>query len=227
MTSSEDDWKQFLEKHGYYAVSFSLEPGSAPSLSKLRSWIRHDEPRYTGWPPFWWPSRPEIAPKVIDQNTYECLHDGTGVTRHIERWRASTTGRFTIVRALDSDRMHDEPGKYLELTLPVWRVAELLLYAGRMAENFGSSSVSFSLRYEGLKGRTIETGAAPNRILTGAYTTGAERYERRVALAAGDIDSTVIDVTDDLIRGLFELFQFDLPASLCEVEIERMKSNRF
>lgn len=227
MSSSEGDWKQFLEELGYYAVSFSLEPKSAPSLKHLRSWIQNDEPRYTGWSPFWWPSRSEIAPKVIDQNTYECLHDGTGVTGHIERWRASTTGRFTIVRALDSDRMHDEPGKYLELTLPVWRVAELLLYAGRMAEKFGSATVSFTLRYDGLKGRVIATRAAPNRMLTGEYTTGAERYERRVALTATDIDSSVIDITDDLIRGLFELFQFDLPASLCEVEIERMKSNRF
>jgi hypothetical protein len=59
------------------------------------------------------------------------------------------------------------------------------------------------------------------------YTTKVPRYERRVALAAEDIETGVASMTDDLVRGLFELFQFDLPATLCEEELERMRSNRF
>lgn len=226
LTGSSADWRRFLEKYGYYAVSFALEGPNQPALTQLKAWMLADGPRYTGWSPFWWPTRPEIAPQVVDQSTYECLHDGTGLVGRIERWRASTTGAFAIVRAYDSDCEY-EPGKFLELTMPAWRVAELILYAGRMAGHFEAKTVDLTLRYEGLSGRAIRTRAAPNRMLLGDYTTKAKRYERRVSLAADDIDTGVVEMTDSLIRGLFELFQFSLPETLCEEEIARMRSNRF
>jgi hypothetical protein len=219
------DWKAFLQRHGYYAVSFSLR-GKEISLQKLAEWMKVDAPKFTGWPPFWWPTRSEIAPQVVSQDTYECLHDGTGPTGAIERWRASGSGVFTIVRAYDSDR-EEQPGRYLELTMPAWRVGELVLYAGRMAERFESDTVDFTLRFEGLAGRTLRSSWAPSRILFDGHTTQAPQYERRVQLAAADIDTGVIEMTDDLIRGLFDLFQFSLPAALCEQEITRMRSNRY
>jgi hypothetical protein len=187
--------------------------------------MRADGPRLTGWSPFWWPTREAIAPRVIDQHTYECVHDGSGLTGRIERWRASTTGQFTIVRAHDTDG--ENPGQYVELTIPVWRVAELLLYAGRMAVKFGSDVVDFTVRYDGLSGRVLSAVHSPRRVLSGHYTTAAARYERRVVLAAADIETGVIEITDGLVRGLFELFEFTLPANLCEQEITRMRTNRF
>ena len=225
MSGSEPDWKDFLDRYGYYAATFELEGGARPTLPQLKEWMSGDSPRYTGWPPFWWPTRREIAPRVIDQESYECLHDGTGIVGHIERWRASTSGVFTIVRGHDSDR-EAEPGGFFELTLPVWRVSELLLYAGRMAGRFGAYAVDFTLRYEGLQGRVLSTRASPMRMLAGRYTTGASRYERRVALRSTDIDAGVVEMTDDLVRGLFGMFQFELPASLCEEEIEKMRASR-
>jgi len=226
MSAPTTDWKDFLEKYGYYAVSFLLDSATHPAMPQLREWMLTDSPSYTGWPPFWWPTRTEIAPQVVEQSTYECLHDGAGRVGHIERWRASTTGAFTIVRAHDSDYEH-EPGKSFELTLPAWRVSELILYAGRMAGRFGSKTVDFTLRYDGLSGRILSTRAAPNRSLFGTYTTRAKRYEKRVSLSADDIETGVVEMTDDLIRGLFDLFQFTLPAALCEQEITRMRSSRF
>ncbi len=226
MTESSIDWKEFMERCGYYAVSFLLEPASNPALTQLKEWMLTDSPNYTGWAPFWWPTRAEITPQVLDQMTYECLHDGTGRVGHIERWRASTNGAFTIVRAYDAD-YDDEPGKFLELTMPAWRVSELILYAGRMGERFEAKTVDFTLRYEGLSGRVLRSRAAPTRILFEHYTTRTKSYEKRVSLAVDDIETGVVEMTDDLIRGLFELFQFTLPAALCEEEITRMRSNRF
>ena len=225
MSDAAFEWKQFLQTYGYYAMHFTLKAASTPSLQQLQDWMRADGPKLTGWSPFWWPTREAIAPRVVDQNTYECLHDGTGLVGHVERWRASTTGEFTIVRAHEMDR--DSPGRQFELTLPAWRVAELLLYAGRMGGRFGSDTVDVVLRYEGLAGRMLSTVASPNRILSGHYTTAARRYERRVVLASADIDTGVIEMTDNLVRGLFELFQFTLPAALCEQEISRMRAGRF
>jgi hypothetical protein len=225
MSDAPFDWKQFLHTYGYYAMSFTVKAVNTPSLIELGEWMRTDGPRLTGWSPFWWPTRAAIAPRVVDQNTYECLHDGTGPTGHIERWRASRTGEFTIVRAHELDR--DSPGTHFDITLPAWRVAELLLYAGRMAGRFGSDTVDVVLRYEGLAGRLLSTTASPMRMLSGDYTTGAPRYERRVVLPSADINSGVIEMTDNLIRGLFDLFQFTLPAALCEQEISRMRAGRF
>jgi hypothetical protein len=226
MSNSAVDWQSFLDSYGYYAVSFTLAGTEGPSLKQLADWMRGDRPQYTGWPPFWWPTRSEIAPRVIDQDTYECLHDGTGFSGAVERWRASTTGLFTIVRAYDSDR-ETEPGKYLELAMPAWRISELLLYAGRMAVRFGAKEVDLTVRFEGLAGRTLRASWAPPRLLMGQYTTDAQRYERRVLLATEDIETGVIEMTDNLVRGLFELFQFVLPGTLCEAEITRMRSNRY
>ena len=206
-------------------MNFTLKASTTPSLPELQNWMRTDGPKLTGWSPFWWPTREAIAPRVVDQTTYECLHDGTGLVGHVERWRASTTGEFTIVRAHDTDR--DSPGRKLELTMPAWRVAELLLYAGRMAGRFGSDTVDVVLRYEGLAGRVLSTDASPQRILSRQYTTGAQRYERRVVLVSADIETGVIEMTDNLVRGLFELFQFTLPTALCEQEISRMRASRF
>lgn len=232
MSERSVGWKEFLTTYGYYGVDFTLTPRERPSLAELRDWMMSDGPKYTGWSPFWWPTRAEIAPQVVDQATYECLHDGIGWTGHIERWRASTTGAFTIIRAYDSDvRRSDSPsivpGKYLELTLPVWRVAELLLYAGRMAVRYQSLSVDFIVRYEGLAGRLLTSRASPNRILVRDYTTKAQRYEKRMSLDSGDIELGVAEMTDRLVRGLFELFQFTLPATLCEEEITKMRAHRF
>jgi len=220
------DWRAFLYQHGYYAVHFSLAGRQQVSTETLREWMVTDRPKYTGWPPFWWPTRDEIRPQLVNGNTFECLHDGSGRMGHIERWRASTVGVFTIVRAIDSD-LNEEPGKYIELILPAWRIGELLLYAGRMAERFESETVDFSVKYSGLSGRVITTKASPGRLLSCNYTTKAEVYENRVTVQTGDIESGVAEVTDRLIRGLFERFQFTLPAELCEQEITRMRSNRF
>jgi hypothetical protein len=225
VSESQTEWKQFLQQYGYYAMSFTLKASNAPTLIELQEWMRADEPKFTGWTPFWWPTRMGIAPQVVNQSTYECVHDGSGPTGRIERWRASTTGQFAIVRAHDMDR--ESPGSYLELTLPVWRVAELLLYAGRMAARFGSDTVDVVLRYEALSGRFLSARASPNRVLSGEYTTAAKRYERRVVLVTEDIDTGIVEMTDGLVRGLFGLFQFALPAALCEQEISRMRSHRF
>lgn len=226
MTEGEFDWRGFLKQHGYYAVSFSLSGAATPSLTQLRDWMCTDSPKYTGWSPFWWPNRPEIAPRVVHQDTYECLHDGSGMTGRFERWSASTTGLFSIVRTYDSDR-EGPPGAYLEFTMPAWRISELLLYSGRMAARFESDTVDFTVRFDGLATRTLRASWAPPRVLVGQYSTAAPRYERRVELVSGDIETGVVEMTDDLIRGLFELFQFTLPDSLCEVEIARMRSNRY
>lgn len=225
MSDAAMDWNDYLRTYGYYAVHFAVTGVATPDLGQLREWMRTDSPKYTGWAPFWWPTRAEIEPQVIDQQTYECLHDGTGPSGHIERWRARTWGDFTIIRSHDSDRV--EPGKYIDLVLPVWRVAEILLYAGRIGERFRADNVDFTVKFTGLCGRVLTTRHTPGRLFAGVYSTRAKEYEKRVSVPVADLSITVVDVVEILLKDFYALFQYTLPPGLCEQEIAEMRRNRF
>lgn len=218
-------WNNLLRDRGYYAVHYILDGSTHPNLNQLREWLAKDSPRYTGWPPFWVPARPEIAPRVIDQWTLQCTHDGTGPTGMVERWRASTKGDFTIIRMHDLDE--SDPGEFINLILPVWRVAEILLHAARMSERFSSPFVDFSVKFTGLRGRRLTTKMTPGRILFETYTTDAHSYEKRLRLEARDLQTAAADVVLELLDDFYALFQFQLPPDLCVQEIEKMTSTRF
>ena len=214
-----------LEQHGYYAAHYSLENPAQKTLSELKHRLLTERVKYTGWTPFWFPTRSEIAPRVVDEFTYECIHDGSGSTRHIEKWRASTKGEFTIIRAHDLDEQY--PGQYISLVLPVWRIGEIILHAGRMGEFFQSQTLEFTILYTGLEGRELSTKEVPGRLLFEGHRTFAKEYRQSITLRTDDIDRQVALFTDKLLRPFYNLFEFDLPAHLCEEEIQRMRTNRF
>lgn len=214
-----------LQQYGYYGVNYQLIGAEPASLTELKDRLLIDPVRYTGWGPFWFPTRPEIAPRVINETTYECIHDSDD-TRQIEKWRVTTDGYFTIVRAHDLDQ-YDEPGRYINLILPVWRIAELLLHAGRMGQVFSADEVEFTALFTGLRDRELTTKETPGRFLVRDYQTGANDYQKAIAIPVADIDRQVIEYTDKLLRPFYELFEFVLPDRLVEEEINRMRSGQF
>lgn len=216
---------RLLQQHGYYAVDYQLVGAEATNLIELKNRLLNDRVRYTGWGPFWFPTRPEIAPRVINETTYECIHDGSGNGRQIEKWRVTTDGNFSIIRAHDLDQI--DPGRYINLILPVWRIAEILLHAGRMGEEFGADHADFTVMFTGLTNRELTTKETPGRVLMETYRTGASDYEKAISVPVADIDRQVTEYTDKLLRPFYELFQFVLPAALSEEEIGRMRAHRF
>jgi hypothetical protein len=215
---------KLIDQYGYYAAHYLLLGSTKKTLPELKQRLMTENVKHTGWPPFWFPTRPEIAPKVIDAETYECIHDGSGSTRHVEKWRASTRGEFTIIRAHDLDERY--PGKYISLILPVWRISEILLHAGRMGQFFGASEVEFTVHYTGLKGRELSTKETPGRILFDGHVTYAEEYQQSIRVTTADIDRQVVTFTEKLLSAFYHLFEFEVPTSLIEQEISRMRGNR-
>jgi len=213
------------ETSGFYAVHYRLLEAQPISLYALKELLLGERVKYTGWPPFWFPTRDEIAPTVIDENTYECFHDGTGRTHHVEKWRASATGEFTIVRQHDLDETY--PGKYIGLTLPVWRIAEILLHAGRMGSTFQAANVEFTVQFAGLCGRELTAKHQDRQALLGTFRTEAEEYSKTIVIPVADIDRQVAQYTDTLLRPFYEMFQFKLPPHFCEEEIAELRKNRF
>lgn len=220
---------QILKDTGYYGVHYKLMNAKEKTLAELKQRLLNDPVRYTGWGPFWFPTKPEIAPQVIDQMTYECTHDGTGPTGQIERWRATTDGEFTIIRAHDLDRELGEPGtKLISLILPIWRVAELMLHASRMGKFFEADHLEFTVMFTGLRGRKLTThGSGPRVPLSIDYTTQAASFEQSLTMQTEDIDRHVVDFTYELLKPFYALFEFDLSVSLCEKEITRMRNIHF
>lgn len=216
---------KFFEDYGYYACHYTLSEPRQVTLPELKQRLLNESVKHTGWPPFWFPTRNEIAPEAIDADTYECVHDGSGITWHVEKWRASTKGEFTIIRAHDLDI--DYPGKYISLTLPVWRVGEVVLHAGRMGEFFQSDTVDFTVQFTRLRGRELSTLKVPGRILSDGYRCHAEEYRQSITMRTADIDRQVALYTDKLLARFYHLFEFQLPRNMCEEELERMRSNRF
>lgn len=214
-----------LRQHGYYGVDYQLLGAEPTTLTELRNRLLHDPVRYTGWGPFWFPTRDEIAPRVIDEKTYECIHEG-GHSRQVEKWQATTDGLFTIVRAYDLDLL-DEPGRYINFILPVWRIAELMLHSGRMGGVFGVDEVEFSVIFTGLRDRQLTTKETPGRLLSRDYRTGASDYEKAVTVPVADIDRQVVEYTDKLLRPFYALFELELPENLVEEEVSRMRAGRF
>ena len=214
-----------LDEHDYYAAFYALANPAQKTLAELKDRLLTERVKYTGWTPVWFPTRPEIAPRAVDEFTYECIHDGSGHAAHVEKWRASTKGEFTIIRAHDMDGQY--PGKYISLVLPVWRIGELILHAGRMGNFFDSQNLEFSNLFTGLKCRELTTHYWAAEFVFEGHRTHAEEYRRSIALRTGEIDRQVGQFTNKLLRPFYHLFELDLPANLCEEEIQRMRSHRF
>lgn len=211
---------------GYYAVDYQLD-ARIDNLNTLKEWIRTDQPRYTGWPPFVWIDRDGFRPRVTGQNTLSCtiIDEGRISRKHYERWRASTDGIFSVIRAHDTDCL-EEYQNAIGLVLPVWRIAELMLHASRMASRFEAGKVEFTARFTGLEGREL-ISAGSNRLLSPGHVTGAPDYQQTVLLDAATIDDGVAAYADELLRPFYRLFELELPEALVEEEIGKMRASRF
>ncbi|MCA3362096.1 MAG: helix-turn-helix transcriptional regulator, partial [Roseomonas sp.] len=93
--------------HGWYRFDYCLEGDlKTPSLTAFEAILDKAVTRHTGWPVFWVPQRPEIAPREVD-GTIECWlapngHNGTrrgfDDAAHSDFWRATPTGRLFLIR---------------------------------------------------------------------------------------------------------------------------------
>jgi len=204
------------------------------SLSDLKD-VLSNLRRYTGWPPFWVPTRAEIAPYPQD-GAIECwLGKTSGDSGHADFWRISAEGSAFLMRGFQEDDLANDarrklpPKQVLDLTVPVWRVAEILLryneFAKKVAEGDYTLDVSFG--FEGLAGRRL-IALNPNRMLFDNHVTKQDTYFVEALLSPQAIEKTLPETVDTLIRGLYELFDFfPLPASLPREEIEKMLTGRF
>jgi len=125
--------------HGYYEMAFSLVGAQrAPGLAELQDRLSTArQVRLTGWTPFLELHRDGLRPYPHD-NFVEAWVGRRVEERafgadpsHADFWRASPDGLLYTIRGYTEDGLGDRPaGRFIDITLPVWRVAEALLLPG-------------------------------------------------------------------------------------------------
>jgi hypothetical protein len=147
---------------------------------------------------------------------------------HSDYWRASWGGKFFLSRGFQEDARdfaRNVVGKVLDLTLPVWRVAECLIHAAYTADHIGQpgTDIRFRFGWEGLSGRTLVS----DRRHVRERRAEQDRYVATIHTTSDEIASNLPELTGKICRPLFELFEFfEIPETLPAEEVARLMGNR-
>ena len=213
--------------HGYYEMAFSpIGAVPAGNLTELRNRLAEaHRTKLTGWVPFLdWEQRPygqsiESWPggdsRVTDDDPSVC-----------DYWRATPDGNLYTIRGYTEDGLlHYSDGSVIDVTLPVWRVAESVLFAGRLAETFaGVSSIAVRCRFSGLNGRKLTSidRRRPSVIFT-SRTSMTDSFEENTIIPASQVRDNIVEIAHRLLAGMYELFDFfELQEDFVKEEIGEM-----
>lgn len=222
-------------RHGYYEMAFSLVGAAPIRLADLREKLdRARRIKLTGWSPFLSLGTPEWAPYV--QEDYIEAWVGRPVagradhdSSHSDFWRAARDGRLYTIRGYSEDALDNRPpGRFFDVTMPVWRVGEGLLFARRLAEEFGEvEAIAVRCNFTGLADRRLASVTGRRDILEDRVCRTAAVVVETQATPA-QIDDNLVEVLHQLLTPLYERFDFfQLPLFLVDEEINSMARNRF
>ncbi|KZK79984.1 hypothetical protein PsAD13_04975 [Pseudovibrio sp. Ad13] len=224
--------------HGSYCFAYEII-GERRHITpaQFSELLKRSETRYTGWPPFWYPTREGIEPYPID-GSVECWLGGDPQMRiqdndpaHSDYWRVSPEGFAFLLRGFqeDGDDLDLPPATAFDVTLPIWRVGETLLHARRLANNLfeGTATIRFSAIYSGLAGRAL-TSIEGRRLMRQRRVARQNTIELSTHIDANSIDPNLPEIVQPLLSPLYGLFDFfELPMQLVTEELSRMRSGNF
>jgi transcriptional regulator with XRE-family HTH domain len=207
-----------------------------PALGQLPDLLQRIVMRYTGWPPFWFPTRRGIEPYPID-SVVECWLGGDTEpgafgrdAAHSDFWRISPDGLAFLLRGYQEDGLENRPPQTLfDITLPVWRVGETLLHAERLAGSLveGPATITFAIHYEGLAGRSL-TSVDGRRLMFEGHIARQDSITLRTTVEAASISPNLPEIIQPLLAPLYALFGFfDLPNALVTEELAQMRRGNF
>lgn len=220
--------------HGHYCIAYEIAGDLRPIVpSQLPELLKRSVVRHTGWPPFWFPTRPGIEPYPID-GLVECWLGrdeelgafGQRDAAHSDFWRISPDGLAFLLRGYQEDGMDNRPPKALfDVSLPVWRTGEALLHAESLAANLaqGPATVTFAVRYQGLAGRSL-TSVSGLRLIFDGHVARQDTITQKTTVEAASIGPNLPEIIHPLLAPLYALFDFfDLPMTLVTEELGQMR----
>ena len=230
--------------NGYYNFAYEIVgPAKQIPLTQLAETVRASVVRYTGWPPFWYPTRKGIKPYLAD-GTVECwlgADPDTPVeardTAHSDFWRIAPEGRAYLLRGYQEDsgdfpregQRNLAPGTVFDATLPIWRVGETFLQAERLAANLfeGHTTIRFAAEFTGLQGRSLVRMDGMRHFRDGRTARQASiRLQTHIESQA--IGPNLPEIVHSFLAPLYALFDFfELPKQLVVGELNRMRTRKF
>lgn len=222
--------------HGYRELAFEIRNiPAAPTLVELRRRLdAAGQVRLTGWPPFLSLNRDPFAPRIVDGliETWLGAEEENRALRdpaHCDFWRASLEGRLYMIRGYEEDSREGRPAAtLLDITLPVWRVAESLLYVARLARLFGEdAAIVMSCRYTGLANRIL-TSLDNRRIVFDDRRAADNEVQLALTATPAEIEDNLAELLHPALSPLYERFDFfELPMNLVTDEIAALRRGRF
>ena len=217
--------------HGNYRVAAVVE-GLSLDLHRLRAVVRRAEQQLTFLPPWEWYTRDGIAPYIFGE-TIEChiaerpTHAGAVYSNF---WRVSATGELFVIRGYDEDMLEQArrpvvPGTAFDLTLPILRIGECLLFIQRFAveADTADSTVSVRCEWTGLNGRRL-TVLNPRRHVYRDHTSHSDDYSTTITVPVERISGALPEIVRELVNPLYALFDFyQPPAEIYAEELGRMQ----
>jgi len=217
--------------NGYYEMAFSLV-GAVPAkgLAILQERLREARRiKLTGWTPFLEMSTPEWAP-YPHENFVEAWVGRVAPNRppqtipHSDFWRAAPEGKLYTIRGYSEDDLDSRaPGQVFDVTLPVWRIGEGILFAARLAKTFEDvDAITIICRYTGLGGRQL-VSVTGNRPVFGDDVSQTDEIILDVQATPAQLQDNLAEVLHQLLTPLYERFSFfQLPITLVEDELAEM-----
>jgi hypothetical protein len=180
------------------------------------------------------PSRKGIEPRIYADNVECWLGQGSEFQEpaHSDFWRVSPQGQFFLIRGYQEDGeeiKRTRPGKLFDVTLPVWRLGEILLYAASMARQLGASQARIILvaEWTGLNGREL-THLSGSHLYFQSHVSHQERYNTTLTIQADQIADTLPELVHRALHHLYELFDFfQLTLTLVTEQLAKMRSRQF
>jgi hypothetical protein len=223
--------------HGSYEMAFALagaEPASG--LAELQDRLAAaGRVKLTGWHTFLQMSTAGLSPYPYEEFVEAWVgrpireDRATRKPSHCDFWRASPDGQLYTIRGYTEDGLQDrQPGTCLDVTLPVWRVGEGLLFAARLAETYeGIDQILIRCCFSGLRGRALVSVDGRRHMFNDSVCQTDEIILRGRATPA-QVRDNLPEVLLPPLTPLYERFDFfRLPIRLVGEESQRLQQGRF
>jgi len=223
--------------HGHYDMGFSLvgaQPANGLNELQARIEIAH-RIKLTGWPAFLTLNRREWTPYPHEDFVEAWVGRTTAEGRnfedpaHSDFWRISRDGKLYSVRGYHEDATDRvPPGRAFDVTLPVWRIAEGLLFAARLAETFeGVDAIAVECNFTGLNNRYL-TSLNGNRALFNDRISRSDQITLTGEVSLEQVRDNLSEFMQELLRPLYERFDFfPLSRELVDTELGHLRGGRF
>lgn len=225
MRTSPVDGIEDRYRHGTYSASYRLRGiESRPTLPQFKAILQEVVGHETGWPAWRVPEGSRSYEETIETWFEDTVFNDPA---HSDFWRADPRGRMCLVRGYDEDgaRAPVPAGATVDLTLPVWRVGECLLHAGRLGARLGAMRVEFMMRWEGLEGRVLTSYANQMRSLVGEYRCHQDLVVTDLETTPAAIEPELPGLVERLVAPLYAAFDFfEAPPGLFDEELGRMRA---